>query len=159
MREILKPVRTWSCGEKRFYDFGVNHTGGLELCVTAGEEADLIIRYAEIQNSDGTLNYETSAWHDKDPHTGQMRDIYQKNTYRLKKGVNRIEPLYSWYGYRYVEIELPDTVQIQKIQSLFICTDVKRNGHFECSEPLFQQLNEVFLQTLLCNMHLSLIHI
>lgn len=153
VREILKPVHTWSCGEKRFYDFGVNHTGGLELCVTAGEEADLIIRYAEIQNSDGTLNYETSAWHDKDPHTGQMRDIYQKNTYRLKKGVNRIEPLYSWYGYRYVEIELPDAVQIQKIQSLFICTDVKRNGHFECSEPLFQQLNEVFLQTLLCNMH------
>lgn len=157
VREVLKPISECCIAEGLLYDFGVNHTGGLKLLVKAEEGDEILIRYAEVLDENGLPNYETSAWHDKNPHTGQTIDIYQENRYILKKGINEIKPLFSWYCYRYAVIVVPNTVEIQEISSLFICSDVKQNGHFECSEEIFNRTNQMFLQTLLCNMHSGLV--
>ena len=157
VREILSPISENKISEGVMYDFGINHTGGLQLCVEAEEGDELIVRYAEVLGEDGLPNYETSAWHDKNPHTGQTIDIYQENRYILKKGINEITPLFNWYCYRYAVLVKPDTTKIHDIKSLFICTDVEQNGHFECSEKILNKTNEMFLQTLLCNMHSGLV--
>ena len=158
LQEILSPVSECRIPEGILYDFGKNHTGGLEFLAESSEEgAELVIRYAEVMKEDGHPNYETSAWHDRIPHTGQTADIYQENRYILKKGNNRIEPLFNWYCYRYVVVEKPETVRIRGMTSRFICADVERNGHFVCSEECLNRINEMFLQTLRCNMHSGLI--
>lgn len=157
IREVISPISEKLTSEGVLYDFGMNHTGGLKIRLEAEEGDELIIRYAEVLGEEGLPNYETSAWHDRNPHTGQTIDIYQENWYVLKKGINEITPLFSWYCYRYVTIVKPDTVQIQNIESLFICTGVETNGHFECSEEILNRTNEMFLQTLFCNMHSGLV--
>lgn len=155
--EILNPIEQRDIPEGTLYDFGINHTGGVKLLVEAQEGDELIIRYAEVLGQDGMPNYETSAWHDTNPHTGQNMDIYQENRYILKQGMNEISPLFSWYCYRYAVVMKPNTTNIRQIQSLFICTDIETNGHFASSEEVLNQTNEMFLQTLRCNMHSGLI--
>lgn len=155
IEKIILPVKAERMDGGMLYDFGVNHTGGLRITAKAKEGATLHIRYAEVLGEDGRPNYETSAWHDKNE-KGRM-DIYQENQYILREGKNEIEPLFSWYCYRYVWIKSTGTVRISDLKSLFIHMEAERDGHFACSEESLNRLNEVFLQTLLCNMHSGLV--
>lgn len=157
VRQVLEPLCIKHLKGSLLYDFGINHTGGLEMEVEAEEGDELLIRYAEVLKADGTPNYETSAWHDEDLETGRTQEIYQINHYRLREGINRIRPLYSWYCYRYAEVEKPDTVKIRSMKSLFICSDIPENGHFRCNSKTLNRLNDMFIQTLLCNMHSGLV--
>lgn len=151
LAQVLTPVASWKTPEGTVYDFGINHSGGLRFTAIAQKETTLQIRFAEVLNADGSLNFETGTWHASHIHTGMPRSIYQQNTYRLKEGENVIEPKFGWYCYRYALI--PDTVQIRDFTSLFIHMDMECDGSFESTEPLLNRLHEVFVQTLKCNMH------
>ena len=148
---VLEPICSWKTPEGTVYDFGVNHSGGLRFVANAKEDTKICVRFAEVLREDGSLNLETGTWHSRHLETGEPRDIYQDNTYYLKKGENRIEPKFGWYCYRYALI--PDTVEVSELCSLFICMDISQNGHFRCSNQLLNRINSTFLQTLRCNMH------
>lgn len=151
LQRVLMPVASWKTPEGTVYDFGVNHSGGLAFTARAEKITELKIRFAEVLRADGTLNYETGAWHATHIHTGRPKSIYQENTYRLKKGTHLIAPKFSWFCYRYALI--PDTVEISELCSFFIHMDVKQSGSFACADPVLERINEMFLQTLRCNMH------
>ena len=151
LAQVLQPVASWKTAEGTVYDFGVNHTGGLRFVAKAQEETTLRIRFAEVLHADGSLNFETGAWHATHIQTGQGKHIYQGNTYHLKKGRNVIAPKFSWHCYRYALI--PDTAEISELCSLFIYMDIAADGKFTCGEPLLEQVNDMFLHTLRCNMH------
>lgn len=153
----LAPKKMTQMPDGILYDFGENHSGGLKISLDAKEGDTLIIRYAEILDKDGSPNYETSAWHDEHPKTGETMDIYQENHYILREGKNEITPLFSWFCYRYALLEMPKSVQIEKIESLFISMDMEKDGHFTCSEDTLVRTNEMFEQTLRCNMHSGLL--
>lgn len=153
----LTPVDYRKIPEGTIYDFGVNHSGGLRLTVRAREETELEIRFAEVLGEDGLPNFETSAWHGKHEVTGEEKHIYQKNSYRLKKGINTIEPKFSWFCYRYALIPDDPAVCVESIESVFIHMDIPRNGSFDCSEELLNRIHEMFLQTLYCNLHSGLL--
>lgn len=157
LQKELLPIDSWETPEGTIYDFGFNHSGG--LCFTAETEAEteLVISHAEILNEDGTLNLETAAWHGEHNDTGEKKHIYQKSTYRLQPGVNDIAPKFSWFCYRYVLIPHNSKVRILSLKSFFIHMDVENDGLFECADPLLSRINEVFQQTLLCNMHSGLV--
>ena len=155
--EIYEPKEVYETEEGTIYDFGKNHSGGLRLSVWAKEETELIIRYAEICNEDGSLNFETGAWHGKNETDGTPKDIYQENRYRLKKGRYHLEPRFNWLCYRYALIEKNDAIDIESIESLFIHTDLKKESSFACSEEIFNQINDTFLQTVFSNMHSGII--
>lgn len=152
------PVKETTIKGGRMYDFGKNHTGGLKMRVRAVKAGiRLHIRYVEILNEDGTPNDETSAWHDQNPKNGATMDIYQENHYILKEGINEITPLFSWFCYRYVIVETSDDAEIMDLSSLFISMDILADGHFSCSEEILSQTNEMFMQTLRCNLHSGLL--
>lgn len=151
LAQVLQPVASWKTAEGTVYDFGVNHTGGLRFVADAPADTTLQIRFAEVLYADGSLNFETGAWHGTHIQTGQSKHIYQGNQYRLKKGRNVIEPKFSWHCYRYALI--PDTAEISELCSLFIYMDIPTDGSFACGEPLLEQINAMFLHTLRCNMH------
>ena len=157
VEKIFFPVKIESFDGGTLYDFGVNHSGGIRFTAEAEEDAELRIRYAEVLDEDGTPNYETSAWHSEKKETEKYLDVYQENRYILQKGKNEIAPLFSWYCYRYVWIKNTGKVRISNLQSLFIHTDAERNGHFSCSEESLNRINEMFIQTLFCNMHSGLV--
>lgn len=138
------------------YDFGENHTGGLEFTADAMKSGEIRIFYAEVLEESGEPNFQTSMWKEEQTEQGKIL-TFQENRYRLKEGENEIQPLFSWRCYRYVWIQKPDYVKIRKIQSLFIHTELTENGFFSCSNETLNKLNRVFLQTLYCNMHSGLI--
>ena len=157
LQKKLTAVDCWETPEGTIYDFGVNHSGGLCITAEAQEETELVISYAEVLKEDGTLNMETAAWHGEHNDTGEKKHIYQKSTYRLQPGVNEIAPQFSWFCYRYVLIPHCSKVRIVSLASFYIHMDIERDGIFECADPLLNRINEVFQQTLMCNMHSGLV--
>lgn len=157
VQKTLIPVKSWQTPEGTVYDFGVNHTGGLAMTVFSEKPARLTIRFAEVLCSDGTLNFETAAWHGKNEQTEEKKHIYQQNTYRLRKGKQEIAPRFSWFCYRYALIPHQEGVRIDDLRSLFIHMDTAADGTFSCSEELLNRINDTFLQTLRCNMHSGMV--
>lgn len=157
LQKKLTAVNSWDTPEGTVYDFGVNHSGGLCFTAEAEEETELAISYAEVLKEDGTLNFETAAWHGEHNETGENKHIYQQSVYRLQPGVNEITPKFSWFCYRYVRIPRSSKVRISSLSSFFIHMDIERDGFFECADPLLSRINAVFQQTLLCNMHSGLV--
>ena len=153
VQKILAPVKSWQTPEGTVYDFGVNHTGGLTMTAFAEKPARLTIRFAEVLHSDGTLNFETAAWHGQHIHTQENKHIYQQNTYFLREGKQEIAPRFSWFCYRYALVCHEKDVRLEDMRSLFIHMDTEKNGAFSCSEELLNRINDMFLQTLRCNMH------
>ena len=151
--QVLSPVNSWKTPEGTVYDFGVNHSGGLQFTALSAGKETLRIRFAEVLHNDGTLNFETGTWHSVHIETGKPRSIYQGNTYHLQEGSNVIAPGFSWFCYRYALIESKENVEIQDVKSLFICMDLEQNGEFSCAESTLNRINEMFLHTLRCNMH------
>ncbi len=146
-----QPVSIRRMPEGLLYDFGINHTGGLDMTVSAKEGDILLIRYAEVLDEKGNPNFETGAWH------GEKKDIYQESRYILREGINEIKPLFGWCCYRHALVECPDTVKIEKVTSLFIHMALKKKGNFDCSDESLVRLNEMCVQTLYCNMHSGLV--
>ena len=157
LQKELMAVASWETDEGTVYDFGVNHSGGLCFVAEAEEETELVISYAEVLEEDGTLNLQTAAWHGEHNDTAEEKHIYQQSVYRLQPGVNEITPKFSWHCYRYVLIPGCGTVRISSLRSCFIHMDIERDGFFQCAEPLLGRINDVFQQTLLCNMHSGLV--
>lgn len=157
VQKTLIPVKSWQTPEGTVYDFGVNHTGGLAMTVFSEKPARLTVRFAEVLCSDGTLNFETAAWHGKNEQTEEKKHIYQQNTYRLRKGKQEIAPRFSWFCYRYALIPHQEGVRIDDLRSLFIHMDTAADGTFSCSEELLNRINDTFLQTLRCNMHSGMV--
>lgn len=157
LQKILMPVKSWQTPEGMVYDFGVNHTGGLAMTVFSEKPTKITIRFAEVLRSDGTLNYETAAWHGKHVQTGEEKHIYQQNTYYLRTGEQEIAPGFSWFCYRYALIPQQEGVRIEDLRSLFIHMDTAVSGTFSCSEELLGRINDTFLQTLRCNMHSGMV--
>ena len=153
VNRVLTPVKVWQTKYGTVYDFGVNHTGGLQFTAISKGKNTLRVRFAEVLHNDGTLNFETGTWHATHIETGKPRSIYQGNTYYLQEGSNAVAPAFSWFCYRYALIECGENVEIQDMKSLFICMDMEQNGAFSCSDSTLNRVNEMFLQTLRCNMH------
>lgn len=153
VNQVLTPVKIWQTKDGTVYDFGVNHSGGLQFTAISKGKNTLRVRFAEVLHNDGTLNFETGTWHATHIETGKPRSIYQGNTYYLQEGSNVVAPGFSWFCYRYALIEGSENVEIQDMKSLFICMDIPQNGEFSCSDSILNRINSTFLQTLRCNMH------
>ena len=153
VRQVMLPVKFWKTEGGTVLDFGVNHSGGLQFTALSPRKSTLQVRFAEVMNDDGSLNFETGAYHATHLQTGEKKSIYQSNTYHLQAGSNSIAPAFSWFCYRYALVLHDESVVLQDMKSLFICMDVEQNGEFSCADTTLNRINDMFLQTLRCNMH------
>ena len=142
--EVFYPKLIKEAGNKRLYDFGQNHTGGLSCALIGEEGTEVVVRYAEILDENGEPNFKTASFDGETPQTSK---------YRLSGGRDEVKPKFCWYCYRYAEVEAARPIQIQDVQSLFIHAAVEQDGEFICSEPIFNDIYQKYLYTQLCNMH------
>lgn len=158
VQQRIKPKEVRKLSRKEtIYDFGKNHSGTVSFKAVGNRGEKILVKFAEILYEDGNPNYETATWHGCDDNGVELDTILQENCYYLSGGVDQIEPLFSWKGYRYVVIEAEDNVEISDMESLFICMPLAKDSYFECSEPIFNKLENAFRQTLYSNMHSGLI--
>ncbi len=156
VQQRLAPVRSWE-QDGTVFDFGINHSGGVTLHVQGQKGQVIRLYFAEVLNSDGTLNMNTSRWEEHAADGRLLHRIDQVGTYTLSGGVDVIEPLFSWHCYRYMRIEGAQGAAITKLESLYIHTDLKATGIFQCSEPLLEEIHEKVRRTVFNNLHAGLL--
>ncbi len=111
-------------------DFGYNLVGYVEITLPAAKAGDRI-RYTHAEILDKHGNF----------YTENLRTAKQQITYTAKDGAQTFKPHFTFMGGRYVRLdEYPYEVDPANFKFIVIHSDMKRTGHFECSNPLLNTL-------------------
>jgi alpha-L-rhamnosidase len=87
------------------------------------------MRFAEMLEADGSL------------HTRNLRGARATATYIARgDGLETWEPRFSFFGFRYVELSGVETPLSDALTGVVVHSDLPRIGHFECSDPMLNQL-------------------
>jgi len=128
------------------FDTGQNMTGWARLHVSGPVGTQVIMRYGERLNPDGTLDQREIGQHIK---TGKP----QTDTYILKgKGSEVWEPRFAYYGFQYVEVTgLPGKPDLDTLEARVVHTAFDSAGTFECSNELFNRIQHNTLWSYVSN--------
>ena len=151
VRDQLPTVRLFQNSKGKWvYDFGQNFSGIVRLTLNSEEKGKSVKLYpAELLNADSTVNQSASGapyWF----------------AYTSKgSGTECWQPQFSYYGFRYVEVEgavpagkpnpqgLPE---IEELTGLHTCYAADESGSFHCSKPLFNEIYELIDWAIRSNM-------
>ncbi len=130
-REKIKAVKLIVTPKgEQVLDFGQNMTGWVEVKASgpAGTQIELI--HAEVLDKFGNFYIEN------------LRRAKQSNKFVLKgAGMEVFEPHFTFQGFRYVKVMgYPGTINPENFTGIVLYSDMERTGHFECSNPLVNQL-------------------
>lgn len=112
-------------------DMGQNLAGFPEITVEGKAGQWLKLTPGETLTKEGLVNQKQTG-----------RPHYYTYILRGKRKEERGErkevwhPRFSYYGYRYLQIE-GDIEVLKKVESCFVYNSAKKTGNFECSNPLF----------------------
>jgi hypothetical protein len=130
------------------YDFGQNASGIIELKVKGKKGQEVRLIPSELINKQKLANQKASGW-----------PYYF--SYTLKgDGVETWRPLFTYYGFRYVQVEgaVPanekpgDLPQIVSLEMLHTRNSTPEVGHFECSNDLFNKINSLIVWAIRSNL-------
>jgi len=155
---ILKPVKlTEPTPGVYLFDMGQNFSGWAKLRVEAPAGTKIKLRYGELLHKNGTLNVMTSV-------AGQIKEksrgglfapdtAWQEDIFIAKgKGIEQYTPRFTWHAFRYVEVSgLHEKPALDDIEGLRLNSDVSEAGSFECSNELFNKIQEITEWTFLSN--------
>ncbi len=128
------------------FDTGQNLTGWARLRTGGPAGTQIVMRYGERLNPDGTLDQKEIGQHIK---TGKP----QTDTYILKgEGTEVWEPRFAYYGFQYVEVTgLPGKPSLDTLEARVVHTAFERAGSFECSNDLLNRIQRNTLWSYVSN--------
>ena len=138
---------------RKIFDFGTNHSGGVLLKVKGKKGSKLTIGHFEVLDKDGNPNYLTSRWLGYNDDGEIVTFVDQVSEYILSGREDEISPLFHWDCYRYIELNCDCEYEILSLNSLFIASMIKKDGDFDCSNSIFNDLYNAFITTQRANMH------
>jgi alpha-L-rhamnosidase len=141
------------------FDFGQNFAGVPRLKVSGTAGTTVSMRGGEDIHPDGTLNYLTviagqlKAMWNMNGGPGCPEDPMMVNTYILKGDANEVfTPEFTFSGFRYLEVTgFPGKPDLNSVEGLRMNTDLQETGSFECSNPMFNRIQEMTKWTFLSN--------
>jgi len=158
--KILKPVKVTELSAGLFiFDFGQNFAGTVRLTVEGKSGDKVIMRTGEDIHADGTLNYLTVI-------AGQLKGMWNMSggpgcpkdpmnilTYTLKgEGKEVFTPEFTFSSFRYVEVTgYPGKPDLNTVEGLRMNADLQETGSFECSNEMFNKIQDVTKWTFLSN--------
>lgn len=127
-QEVLavKRVLTSPKGYK-ILDFGQNIVGWIKLNVKGKSGQKVVLRHVEMLDKRG------------EPYFDNLRSAKALATYELNGQQQTIEPHFTFFGFRYVQVEGID-VNAVDYQAIALHSDMASTGSFETSNPLLNQL-------------------
>lgn len=128
------------------FDTGQNMAGWTRLRVSGPAGTEVVLKYGERLNPDGTLDQKEIAQHIK---TGKA----QTDTYILRgRGTEVWEPRFMYHGFQYVEVTgLPGKPTLDTLEARVVHTSFERAGAFECSNDLFNRIQQNTLWSYISN--------
>jgi len=157
--DSIRPVRISEPVEGVYiFDMGENFTGTVELRVKAPAGKQIQLRYGELLYEDGMLNVMTSVCGQikgpnknapAQPDTAFQNDIYIAGG----KGLESYIPKFTFHAFRYVEMRgYPGTPHKGTLTGLRLHTDLPEAGKFTCSNPVFNEIQEICVRTFKSNL-------
>ena len=134
-------------------DFGQNIAGITSLQISGKAGDTISVKHGEALYPDGMVDLT-----DIDVYVLRRDSTqdFQKSMYILKgEGEESYEPRFTYYGFQYAEITVPDGYMIkpENIKAKFVHTDVKSAGSFQSSDTLLNQIHESTQWSYLSNLH------
>ncbi|MDR6867450.1 alpha-L-rhamnosidase [Microbacterium resistens] len=129
--ERVAPVRRWrSPRGTLLLDFGQNLVGWLRIAARGPRGRALTIRHAEVIE-DGELA------------TRPLRTAQATDRFVLSGGEDAFEPSLTFHGFRYAEIDgWDETEVVGTVEAVVVGSDLRRIGHFSCSDALLSRFHE-----------------
>lgn len=145
------------------FDFGENFSGWTRLRVRGSSGTEIRLRYGELLRPDGALNPLTSVCGQikglRDDGTprggpGAPEIAVQQDVYVTKGGGEEVfSPTFTFHGFRFVEVTgYPGRPGPEALTGLRLCADVESAGSFECSDPLFNRIQDMTRRTFRSNL-------
>jgi len=112
------------------FDLGQDIAGWVRLKVRGHAGQKIMVRHGEVLNPNGTL------------YTSNLRGANATDIYYLRgDGEETLKPLFTFHGFRYVEVTGLDTKPgLDAVTGVVVGSPMERTGEFECSSPLVNQL-------------------
>jgi alpha-L-rhamnosidase len=129
--ETLRPVIIWSSPSGRtLVDFGQNLVGWLRFTAQGEAGAQITVRHSEVLEH-GELGVRP------------LRTAQATDRLVLSGGEDHFEPTKTFHGFRYAEITgWPGELTPGSVEAVVVHSDLRRTGHFECSDPELNQLHQ-----------------
>jgi alpha-L-rhamnosidase len=129
--EAIAPVRIWSSPSGRtLADFGQNLVGWLRFTVQGEAGNEIVVRHGEVLEH-GELGVRP------------LRSAQATDRFILSGGQDHFEPTKTFHGFRYAEITgWPGELTPGALEAVVVHSDMRRTGHFECSDPMINQLHQ-----------------
>lgn len=140
-------VSVLQTGDRRYvFDIGQNISGYVRLHVRQKAGDILTIRYAEQIHPDGSLNL------------NGMDSMYPESPFQTDKVILSDEtvafsPIFTYHGFRYIEITGLDSASVDMVTGIFIHLDIPVIGEFECSNSDLTDLFHIGVMATYSNMH------
>jgi len=136
--EKFKPKRVFMSNTGRtIYDFGQNASGIIALKVKGNRGAKIRIRPDELINDEGNVTQRSGG------------GPYEFNYILKGKGIEVWEPKFTYYGFRYADVEIIDhgngeiPTEIVELNMLHTRNSALSAGTFQCSDTLFNDIFEL----------------
>ncbi len=148
IREI-RPAAEWHARAGTLVvDFGENLAGVCRARLRGPRGRAVTLRHAEAIE-DGRI-YRENLRRGVTLDTGETLDgAAQEDTFVLAGtgGWEEFQPRFTYHGFRFVEVDGIEGVDIGELTALAVGTDLRRTGEFDCSEPLLRQIVEATART------------
>lgn len=130
LEQELTPVAVHKMeGGDYVFDMGQNMVGLTRLKVKGKPGQTITLRYAELLHPDGTVAQEN------------LRSAKATDRYICKgEGTEEYIPSFTYHGFRYVQVSgLTEEPAPEDLTGLVLCSDLRFEGTFECSEPMINK--------------------
>lgn len=129
------------------WDFGVNLSGNVEICVRGKKGSRVSIRYFERLRKDGTADR-------GDIKSCFYGERFQTDEYYLSgEGEERWHGRFSYHGFRYIAMRFKGEVELLWVRARCFHTELASKGRFVCDDPLVNRLQEAILRSTRTNYH------
>lgn len=141
------------------FDLGQNFAGWIRMKIRQPRGQQLHFRYGEILYPDGRVNGMTTVaghikaiWH-LGGGPGAPASAYQEDSYTCSGRPGEFfQPHFTFHAFRYVEITgLTENPGLESLRGLGLNTDLEMAGHFTCSNPLLNRVQQLCLSSFLSN--------
>jgi hypothetical protein len=123
------------------HDLGQNFSGWPRIIVRGPSGAQVKLICGEVLDGDGLVTQRSSggpSWF----------------TYTLAGGaLEDWHPRFTYYGFRYVQVEAPAGVTVERVEGQFLHAAVERVGSFSTSSTLVNSIHKLIDMSVLSNLH------
>ncbi len=135
------------------YTFPKNMAGFCRLRVKGTPGTRITLKHGEILKKDGRLEQRNVNFffYPRNPD-----EVFQQDEVILRDANEWVDfsPSFTYHGFQYVEVESSNPVELgrESLTALFVHTNVKSVGSFECSNPILNKIWEATRQSYLSNL-------